>query len=548
MGKKKNNSSYKTEKLALPEAFLAQMRELLREEDYERFLESYAHPRRAGLRRNPLKTRADGFAEAMPFPMRRLDSPLLGKEDVYVYGESVEGEIREEESTEGYVRQAGSVKEAARGESTQGEAPGKHPYHEAGAYYIQEPSATAVVPMLWGEESADREGLRVLDLCAAPGGKATQLAAAMRGRGLLVANEPHPARAKILSENVERMGVRNCVVLNENPAHLSCIFPVFFDKILVDAPCSGEGMFRKNSDAIGEWSPERVALCADRQREILREAALMCREGGMIVYSTCTFNRTENEENVALFLKEHPQFHLCRILREFPHKTVEITFDEDGGEKERRVCESVGEGHFAALLRRRAPRKRCGANPKALGDLSSGTEPKALGNISCGERGNKEYHAKDRRARAELAEAIEAFENFAKETLTGETLAEIKNSSYRYELFGKQLYLTPTEMLPLDGLRVLRPGLALGEKRKGRWLPNHALALALRESEVLKSIVISEKDAARYIHGETLTFPSEENEGWLLLCTGEKGQTFSLGWGKLVNGSIKNHYPKGLRK
>ena len=191
-----------------------------------------------------------------------------------------------------------------------GDVPGKHPYHAAGVYYIQEPSAMAPAEYLQA-----KPGEKVLDLCGAPGGKSTQIAADMQGEGILVCNEIHPARAKILSENVERMGICNAVVANESPQRLAEAFPEYFDKILVDAPCSGEGMFRKNEDACREWSLENVALCAKRQDGILACAARMLAFGGRIVYSTCTFAPEENEGTVSRFLRDHPEFEAVSVKK-----------------------------------------------------------------------------------------------------------------------------------------------------------------------------------------------------------------------------------------
>ena len=181
--------------------------------------------------------------------------------------------------------------------------PGRHPYHHAGVFYSQEPSASSAAPLL-----GVKPGMRVLDLCAAPGGKSSQLAAALQGQGLLVSNEYVAARAEILKSNLERMGVSNAVVLNETPARIAAALPEFFDRVLVDAPCSGEGMFRKHEEACSEWSPENVELCAKRQDSVLDEAAAMLKKGGRLVYSTCTFALQEDEGSVARFLLRHPEF------------------------------------------------------------------------------------------------------------------------------------------------------------------------------------------------------------------------------------------------
>ena len=258
------------ETCALPLGFTDRMRRLLGAE-YPAFLASYDKPRRPALRVNPLRLDGipDGVRALLPFLAERV--PFTA--DGWYYPDDP----------------------ALR--------PGRHPYHEAGLYYIQE--ASAMIPAAL---CPPRPGERVLDLCAAPGGKATQLAGALRGQGLLVANEIHPGRAAVLSGNIERMGIPNALVLNMEPQALAERFPSFFDRIVVDAPCSGEGMFRKEPQAVQMWSPENIALCAARQAEILRAAARMLAPGGTIVYSTCTFTPEEDEGSVLTFLREHPDF------------------------------------------------------------------------------------------------------------------------------------------------------------------------------------------------------------------------------------------------
>ena len=297
----------------LPEQFLNRMKQMLGDE-FPAFLESYEQDKYQALRINSQKTTISSFMEKSPFSLKQVPWEKNG----FYYQKT--------------------------------DAPGKHPYHAAGVYYIQEPSAMAPAAYLEAQP-----GERVLDLCAAPGGKSTQIAAAMGGEGLMISNEIHPARAKILSENIERMGIRNGMVINESPQSLAKIFESYFDRIMVDAPCSGEGMFRKNTDACEEWSPENVENCAMRQQEILTCAAFMLRPGGRIVYSTCTFAPEENEGTISRFLEEHPEFHMVEVplyegmsparpewtkypakdlqsgIRLFPHKLH-------------------GEGHFLAVL------------------------------------------------------------------------------------------------------------------------------------------------------------------------------------------------------
>lgn len=464
----------------LPEAFLDRMSEMLGEE-YQAFLNTFGEERYQALRLNALKRNGEGKSVAEVYGLRSGEqeretcfarlSPVPWAENGYYY-------LPESQ-------------------------PGKHPCHEAGFYYIQEPSAMAPAELL-----QVRPGDRVLDLCAAPGGKSTQMAAKLKGRGFLLCNEIHPARAKILSENVERMGIQNACVTNETPARLAESLPGYFDKILVDAPCSGEGMFRKNEDACGEWSPENVRLCAERQDEILDCAARLLRPGGRLVYSTCTFSEEEDEGSVLRFLDRHPEFVMagaeatgladCRgkmsgTFRLWPHKIK-------------------GEGHFAAVLEKE-------------GALPENWRPKA------GIRTEKEVPER------ELGEYFA----FCRENLRDGAGQATEGS--RYLRFGDNLYLAPEAMPGLKGLKVLRPGLHLGELKKNRFEPSHALALALSPGEAVHVWNLTPEDSgtACYLRGQT--FPAEGEKGWYLICM----DGFSLGWGKLAGGVMKNHYPRGLR-
>lgn len=467
----------------LPEAFLERMRQMLGEE-FPAFVASYDMEKFQALRLNRLKINLDGkdatelLTQESPFGLR----PVPWARDGFFY-----------------------EKEAQ---------PGKHPFHSAGVYYIQEPSAMAPAGFL---DVMPRE--KVLDLCAAPGGKSTQLAAMMEGRGLLVCNEIHPARAKILSENVERMGISNAIVTNETPANLAEHFLGFFDKILVDAPCSGEGMFRKNEEACDEWSLENVENCAARQDEILDCAARMLAAGGRLVYSTCTFAPAENEGSISRFLDRHPEFSLIPIEKD--------DFGEGCDGKQEFLAGAVegigktlrlwphrihGEGHFAALL------QKAGVHETA-------------GDLECMESVGKD---------------LAPYQDFVKETLLSNNLRECLQGDVRggkFLKFGDNLYLAPHLAPDLNGMKVLRPGLHLGEMKKGRFEPSHALALALRPDKA-KHVFDMQADDPKvlaYLNGQT--FPAEGEKGWYLICVGG----FSIGWGKLAGGIMKNHYPKGLR-
>lgn len=322
--------------------------------------------------------------------------------------------------------------------------PGKHPYHEMGLYYIQEPSAMSAAALL-----APKPGMRVLDLCAAPGGKSTQLATYLGDSGLLVSNEINTQRSRILSQNIERMGIKNAIVTNEDSFVLASHFPGFFNAIQVDAPCSGEGMFRKLPEAIEQWSMENVAICAARQKEILDNAAVMLKPGGTIVYSTCTFSKEENEDVIEYFLERHPDFTLEEMERFWPHKVD-------------------GEGHFVAKLVRRG----CVDT-----DLKADRKTK------------KNKNSKNRKNETKPAltkENMKLLSEFLDETISEDMAAWIKNS--RLVMFGEQLYRLPDMEVDIKGLKVQRAGLHIGEFKKQRFEPSHSLALALKLSEA-KNVV-----------------------------------------------------------
>lgn len=457
----------------LPKAFSDRMRRMLGDE-YGEFLESFQKERYHALRLNALKIGAD-LSEKAALEMRMQE--IMGRLTPVPWAEN------------GYYYEAEAQ-------------PGKHPYHEAGLYYIQEPSAMAPAEFL-----EVRPGEKVLDLCAAPGGKSTQLAAKLKGEGFLLCNEIHPARAKILSENIERMGVRNACVANETPERLAARFQDYFDKILVDAPCSGEGMFRKNEEACEEWSPENVRLCAERQDGILDRGAEMLRPGGRLVYSTCTFAPEEDEDSVERFLDRHADFRPVPIDAE--RAGLSGCEGKLSGTVKILPHRAAGEGHFLAVLERE-------------GTVSRERQYGAAG----GPRTNPEK---------ELGEYL----SFCKDNLR---LVPGEQGS-RYLRFGDNLYLVPEETPELKGLKILRPGLHLGELKKNRFEPSHALALALSPEEAvhIRNLSADDPTAAAYLNGQT--FSAEGEKGWYLICV----DGFSLGWGKLSGGVMKNHYPRGLR-
>lgn len=440
----------------LPTEFLTRMQQLLGAE-YEDFLASYDRPLQKGLR---LGRKAAKVTVPLPF----LQAPIPWAQNGFFFDSE--------------------------------QRPGKHPFHEAGVYYLQEPSAMAPAALLH-----PAPGDRVLDLCAAPGGKSTQLADYLAGQGLLVANEINPKRAKILSRNIERMGIPNALVLNMHPRDLERPFAEFFDKIMVDAPCSGEGMFRKEEAASTDWSQDTVEMCASRQKEILHSAANMLRPGGVLCYSTCTFAPEEDEGVIAWFLSQHPDF--------TPVEVSAPWFSPAHPEWGRPELSSIakgfrlwphklnGEGHFVILLKKSGNT----LSPALPAQKDIKTPPELQGFLA--------------ELNIQLPEG----------TLTA---------------FGPSLYLLPSNCPDLKGLKVLRPGLELGTVRKNRFEPAHALALWLSTAARTADFPADSQEILQYLHGQVLSGPQT---GWTLITA----DGVSLGWAKGSGGQLKNHFPKGLR-
>ena len=436
----------------LPEAFLKDMQRLLGDE-YPAFLRALDAPPALALRLNPKRKNAE--AEAAPFidgcvpwcPEGRYLAPL--------------GEDR----------------------------PGTAIAHACGAFYLQEASAMASAAVL-----AAQPGERVLDLCAAPGGKSTQIAAALGDRGLLVSNDPEPSRARALAGNLERMGADNAVVTCSLPRKLADRWGECFDALLVDAPCSGEGMFRRDPAARDEWNPASPEGCARRQAEILDQAARMLRPGGRLVYSTCTFNEHENEGSVLGFLARHPDFvpedfqlpgvgtSNRGMLRLFPHRLR-------------------GDGHFVAKLRR------------ADGGPAAQTMPTAR---------------IDRELWADLEREICRLPDF---------IADMQPVRQ-----GDWLYVRPRNCPPLEGLRVISPGLCLARLGRNHIEPAHALAMAIDPGFARRRVDLDADAAHAWLRGEAV--PCGGEKGWTLALH----RSMPLGWGKVSDGMLKNHLPKGLRR
>ena len=463
------------------------------------------------------------------------------------------------------------------------ETPGKHPFHEAGVYYIQEPSAMAPVHYL-----DPKPGEKILDLCAAPGGKSTQIACRMKDEGILVSNEIDKKRAQILSLNIERLGVRNALVTNMRPEKLSEVFEGYFDKILVDAPCSGEGMFRKNDEAVDNWSLENVRLCSRRQKDILVEAVKMLAPGGRLVYSTCTFAPEEDELQVynliSMGLKpvdatlfdgmERGSSDYLKCVSDKDNKTgiYSDSFTEDDidymlfDEALSRCSVRLwphrinGEGHFLAVF------EKDGDIDLNKGLYGINGRPKSVS-------------ADDIKPFIEFSEAFLNNISFVTEDSvrkSGDTKGDKKQkagkkggrgtkSSVKITgtfcgtpfMFGDQLYLAPEGMPGINGLTVMRPGLHIGTIKNGRFEPSHALALTLNPGDVKNIYELSCEAASKsaegaydadvsktmqFIGGMSFREAGMENGWYLVTISG-----YSLGWAKYAGGILKNHYPKGLR-
>lgn len=468
-----------TRPIPLPAAFLGRMASLLGEE-YPAFLTSLNERPLSALRVNTLKLSAEVFRSLAPFPL----------------GERV-----------GWCPSAFLLPPEAQ------ERAGRHPYHRTGLYYLQDPSAMAPAELL-----APQPGERVLDLAASPGGKTTHLASLMAGQGLLFANEIKTSRLGHLCQNVERWGAANVIITNETPERLADCFGEYFDRVLVDAPCSGEGMFRKDQRARGEWSPRMVAGCAIRQRRILSLAAKLVRPGGYLLYSTCTFSPEENEAVIYALLQEYPAlFEVVELplLPGFTPGHLEWACPEAAPKMRQALQGSVrlfphrlaGEGHFVCLLR-----KRQEASPPRIFP----------------QRGKKPDASPPRRH-------LEAWHEFVSSTLT------ISFPEEHLRLYGERLYLVSPRLPPLTNLRVVHPGLWLGVIQAERFRPAHPLALFLRPYQVnqVYDLPSHSPELKAYLRGENL--PSPGAEGWVLVTV----DGWPLGWARRVQGILKNHYPRG---
>lgn len=452
--------------MKLPLGFTERMEKLLGDE-YNEFISTFEDDYHKGIRINTNKISIEEYLEITPFELKRI--PWV-KEGFYYVGDE------------------------------QQDRPGKHPHYHCGLYYIQEPSAMIPVEVL-----DPRPGDKVLDISAAPGGKSTQIAAKLKGKGVLIANDISPKRTIALLKNIEIFGIRNSVVTNEEPKKLASNFEEYFDKILVDAPCSGEGMFRRDLKATKSWSEFSVSECCNMQRDILQWIPKLLKPGGTLVYSTCTFSPEENEGTISWFLNKFPDFEMKSIegiegIGKGKPEWLEVNNDII---KAGRVWPHKlnGEGHFVALLE-----KKNNSIAKAW---------KPFNNI----KGD-----------------MDEFIKFKEENLK-------INFHDRLHRIGNKLYAIPCDLPELTGINVVNTGLYLGEFSKNRFEPSQALAMTLKKEDVTKNIDISSQsiEAIKYLKGETLLLDGEK--GWKLVCI----DGYPVGWGKQIQGSFKNYYKSQWR-
>lgn len=501
----------------LPGRFLETMQRLLGEE-YESFLHGLDGRRQFGLRVNTAKITLEEFARIAPFPLKKIPWISNG----YFY--------REED------------------------APASHPFYAAGLYYLQEPSAMTPASRLPVEP-----GEKVLDLCAAPGGKATALGAALRGEGLLVVNDINNARAKALLRNVELFGITNAFVTNEPPYVLAEKYPAYFDKIMVDAPCSGEGMFRKNPAAVEAWQEKGPEHFSRLQKEIILHGADMLRPGGMMLYSTCTFSPMENEAVVSHLLECRPEMELIPMEDYEGFSSGLTAFDGEKFREECRLCRRIwphrmpGEGHFMALFRKKEEGVFSGEPvSENRGYHRAGGQENAAG--VAGVSGKKKGRKKggDRKAGAKTDRWWERCQGFSREQkqAMGEFFCHVNKefAPEQIDVRGEKVYYVPSQIRDNQGLHFLRNGVYLGDLKKKRFEPSQPFALTLSKETYDQCINLAEDDEklGRYLRGES--FSAEELEekgcGWYLMTV----EGYALGFGKLSKVMYKNKYPTGWRK
>ena len=457
--------------MKLPIEFVTKMQNLMGEQEFELYLQSYKKPRFYGLRVNTLKISVEDFLKISPFKL----TPVPWTKDGFYYEE--------------------------------GESPGKHPYYYAGLYYIQEPSA-----MLPGAVIGVQPGEKVLDLCAAPGGKTVQMAAQMNNQGLIVANDINSDRVKALVKNIELSGIKNAIVLNESPDRLAKNFEGYFDRIMVDAPCSGEGMFRKDEDAIKSWENYKCEKCCTMQWDILTQVDTMLKQGGVIVYSTCTFSPEEDELMIERFLDSHPEYEILEIPKIGGIEGGRTDWSNgkyDFGKAARLWPHKLnGEGHFAIKLRKK-------------------------------DRDGKDGFVKSQDFSGKLASPDEfpALKQFIADNLN----ISIEGNTF---IKGNNIYNLPKSLPNLDRLKVAKFGWYLGEIGPKGFIPSHSFGISLKMQEIKNCINFTSNDTQlnSYLKGETII--ESGPKGYIAICV----DGYVLGWVKQTGDMLKNLYPKGWRK
>lgn len=454
----------------LPITFEKNMRVLLKEE-YEDYVACLNHPMYHGIRINTHKISVEDFLKINPFHLH----PIPWCENGFYYDDTVD-------------------------------KPSRHPYYFAGLYYIQEPSAMTPANVLPIDEND-----RVLDICAAPGGKSTELAAKLNGSGLLVSNDISASRAKALLKNLEVFGVENSLIISEPPYKLAERFPDFFDKILIDAPCSGEGMFRKSASMMTAWENNGNRMFSDLQKGILEQVVKMLKPGGMLLYSTCTFSPLENEQSIEYLLSFDNSLELVDF---HPYEGFDHGHPEWGNTQnpELAKCARIwphkveGEGHFVCLVKKQ------------------------------GEKSNHFNHGDYPLKRVKLPECVTDFLSHTNHAF----------DMNRFEISQDKLYYIPESFPAVRGLRILRCGLYVGEIRKNRFEPSQALAMALKQSEFDNCLNLCAQDSRtiKYLKGETIDFDENQiKNGYVLVCV----DGYPLGFGKANQGILKNKYLPGWR-
>jgi len=483
----------------LPRVFLDKMQSLLGNE-YDSYLRCFDEKRYYGLRVNTAKISTSDFIKIAPWPLTSIPWVDNG---FYYDGDAYQ--------------------------------PAKHPYYYAGLYYLQEPSAMTPANRLPIEE-----GDKVLDVCAAPGGKATELGAKLAGTGVLVSNDISNSRAKGLLKNIELHGIGNALVLSEDPAKLTAYFTAYFDKILIDAPCSGEGMFRKEPSMVKNWEEQGPEVYAEIQKSIILQAAMMLRPGGLMLYSTCTFDSCENEEIIEYLLHECPEFEICEIsgYDGFATGMPELTKNRNPDlRKTVRIFphRMAGEGHYLALLRKRVREELC---------------QQSVDSTEC-DRNNQNHEHLESDESSSGKPLVNGFAYGCKvPPEASDFFASISREMDWNRLFinNERVYYMPTQLPDVKGIRFLRTGLLLGELKKKRFEPSQALAMNLKKSEyhLTLDFPVSDERVLKYLKGETLDvedLTANKDKGWYLVCV----SGYPLGFGKLAGQTLKNKYMPGWR-